>query len=433
MPETVNKANGNEVSRRETISEKWEFAGASGARLAARLDRPRSEPVAYALFAHCFTCSKDVFAVSRVSGALAAAGIAVLRFDFTGLGMSEGDFSHTDFSSNVADLISAAEELTRRAGAPKILIGHSLGGAAVLAAAPKLGSVRAVVTVGAPAGPAHVAHLFRESEDAIRREGEAEVELFGRTFTIRRQFLDDVAQQDLLAGVREMKKALLVFHAPRDEIVGIDNATEIFVAAKHPKSFISLDGADHLLTRKADAIYVAEVIAAWASRYVAEASAGTDASERIQPPAPGTVRVSETGRGLLQNRIEAGRHTFLMDEPAGLGGADSGPTPYDMLLAALGGCTAMTVRLYANRKRWPLEQAMVSLRHEKIHAEDCADCETRDTKIDRISRELAFIGDLSDDQRARLLEIADKCPVHRTLTGEIRIDSVLANPPDQSD
>jgi putative redox protein len=405
-------------------SEKLTFEGAGGERLAARLDLPAGEPRAYALFAHCFTCTKDIFAAKRIAGALAERGIAVLRFDFTGLGHSGGEFANTNFSSNVDDLVAAADYLRAARKPPELLIGHSLGGAAVLAAAARVPEAVAVATIGAPADPGHVAHMFRDATDEIAAKGEAEVELGGRRFRVKKQFLDDIAAHKLEPALGTLRKALLLFHAPRDETVSIDNAGILFAAAKHPKSFVSLDDADHLLSRKADAVYVAEVLAAWADRYL---GVGLDAVEPVAPPVaePGAVVVRERGSGRFAQEIAAGRHRLTADEPAGYGGDDSGPTPYDLLLAGLGACTTMTLRMYAERKGWPLDRAEVRLTHEKIHARDCADCETREGRIDRIDRRLTLTGDLDGEQRERLLEIADKCPVHRTLTGEIKINTEL--------
>jgi putative redox protein len=405
-------------------SERFDFPNARGERLAAVLDRPDGEARAYALLAHCFTCGKDTLAAKRMAERLTAAGLAVLRFDFTGLGGSEGEFANTTFSSNVADLVAAADHLRRVHQAPALLIGHSLGGAAVLAAAGDIAEARAVVTIAAPADPHHVTGLFKEHVEEIRARGEVEVSLAGRPFRVRREFLDDVAEQRLLDRVAHLRKALLVFHAPTDELVGIDNASRIFTAAKHPKSFVSLADADHLLSRRSDAVYVANVIAAWAERYLdaAPQAAAGDA-------APRTVMVAETGQGKFQQAITVGPHRLLADEPVSVGGLDSGPGPYDFLLAGLGACTAMTVRLYAERKAWPLERVSVVLKHGKIHAADCADCETREGMLDRIDRTITFAGELDAEQRQRLLEIADKCPVHRTLTSEIDIRTVEAPPP----
>ncbi len=402
-------------------SERVEFTGSQGDMLAARLDRPHGAPRAYALFAHCFTCSKDIFAAARIARALTAYGVAVLRFDFTGLGSSEGEFANTNVSSNVDDLVRAADFLRQREQAPAILIGHSLGGAAVLAAAARVPEAVAVATIGAPADPAHVSRLMAAQKAEIESEGEAEVVLGGRSFRIRKQFLDDLAGHKLDAAIGAMNKALLVLHSPIDETVAIDDAARIFTAAKHPKSFVSLDTADHLLTRPADAEYVAEVLAGWASRYLPAVEA---------PPAAdqGEVVVSETGDGRFAQVILAGPHRLAADEPTSVGGGDTGPTPYGLLLAALGACTSMTLRMYAERKKIPLAKTTVRLRHDKIHARDCENCETQEGRIDRIEREIVLEGRLDGAQRQRLLEIAELCPVHRTLHSEVLIESRLADP-----
>lgn len=391
------------------------FPGAHGVRLAARLDRPEGTPRAFVLFAHCFTCSKDTLAAVRISAALAAAGFAVLRFDFTGLGGSEGEFANTNFSSNIADLVAAADWLRAEHAAPRLLVGHSLGGAAVLAAAAKIPESVAVATIGAPSDPAHVARLFAPAR--AERAGEAEVELAGRRFRVRKQFLDDIAAQPQREAIARLRRALLVFHSPADTTVDISNAAEIFMAAKHPKSFVSLDRADHLLTRKEDADYVAAVLAAWASRYLPEQP------KQQAARAPGMVRVTEAGSGKFVQEVVIGPHRLIADEPASVGGNDLGPTPYELLLAGLGACTAMTLRMYAEHKKLPLEKVSVALRHEKMHAEDCATCETKEGRIDRIERVVSLDGPLDETQRARLLEIADKCPVHRTLHSEVLIET----------
>ena len=401
-------------------SEKIEFTGHSGDILAARLDLPDGAPRAFAVFAHCFTCSKDVFAAARVSQGLSTLGFAVLRFDFTGLGSSDGEFANTNFSSNVADLLAAVAYLRANYQAPALMIGHSLGGAATLAAAQEVDECKAVVTIGAPSDAAHVAHNFHAHVDEIEESGSAEVELGGRTFTIKKQFLDDIGDQKLLDGVAQLKKALLVCHAPLDETVSIGNATDIFVAAKHPKSFVSLDSADHLLRRREDAVYVADVIAAWASRYVP-----VQADPAAAPLEDGEVEVSETRTGKYTNLARTAAHSWIADEPKSVGGDDRGPGPYDLLLAGLGACTSMTLRMYANRKKWPLEKVTVRLKHGRIHADDCADCETTDGLVDEIMRTLEVEGPLDEEQRARLLEIADKCPVHKTLENEIKVRTTL--------
>lgn len=391
------------------------FPGALGAGLAARLDMPLLPPRAYALFAHCFTCSKESKAASFISAALTEHGIAVLRFDFTGLGASDGDFANTGFSSNVADLVAAADWLRANHGAPAILIGHSLGGAAVLAAAARIAESRAIVTIGAPFEPAHVKALLKSSLGEIEASGEAEVELGGRRFRIRREFLDDLDRQPQQEAIAKLRRALLVMHSPIDGTVPIDNATGIFVAARHPKSFVSLDTADHLLTRREDAHYAATVLAAWAGRFVPLADPHRIAGEA------GEVVVAETREGRFTQAIAAAGHALRADEPQSAGGLGSAPGPYDLLLAGLGACTAMTIRMYADLKKLPLDRVSVRLKHEKIHAADCADCETKEGKIDRIERVITLEGSLDEAQRHKLLEIAEKCPVHRTLHGEVKV------------
>ena len=399
-------------------SERFDFSNAAGERLAALLDSPIEPPRAYALFAHCFTCGKDIHAAKRIAEDLTALGIAVLRFDFTGLGSSEGEFGNTTFSSNVADLIAAADALRRTRRAPAILIGHSLGGAAVLAAAADVAEARAVVTIAAPCDPTHVVGLFKDRIGEIDTAGGIDVNLAGRPFRISRAFLDDVNQQRLRDRIGALHKALLVFHSPTDDIVGIENATYIFTAAKHPKSFVSLAGADHLLSRRSDATYVANVIRAWAERYLDVVDIGRDL------PSEAGVTVQETRAGRFQQEVRTGRHRFLADEPVDVGGLDSGPGPYDLVLAGLGACTSMTLRLYAERKAVPLDRVTVRLGHSRIHAVDCENCETKEGMIDRIDRVITLAGDLNEEQRIRLIEIADKCPVHRTLTSEIDIRTV---------
>ena len=380
--------------------------GGSGPALSARLDLPlRGHPRGYALFAHCFTCSKNLNAVIQVSRTLVHAGWAVLRFDFTGLGDSEGEFAETDFSSNVEDLVAAARWLEDTHRGPRLLIGHSLGGAAVLRAAAELDSVTAVATVGAPGHPEHVKRLLASDEEEIEREGKARVTLAGRTFTIRRDFLRDLEEQPMRQAIARLRRALLVMHAPRDETVGVDNAARIFDAAKHPKSFVSLDDADHLLTREEDAEFVGSVITAWAERYLPPVDAAPEHEDVV---AWGPERGFRT-------ELTVGPHVVVADEPPSLGGSDRGPTPYGYLLAGLGACTVMSLRMYADRKKWPLEQAVAQLSHEKVHARDVPGVAESAGKIDRIERKVHLRGPLSDEQRARLIEIADKCPVHRTL------------------
>jgi putative redox protein len=386
------------------------FDNGRGHELAARLDRPlRDTPRAFAVFAHCFTCSKNLSAAVNVSRALVEHGWAVLRFDFTGLGDSEGDFADTHFSSNVEDLVAACRWLGEHHEAPRLLVGHSLGGAAVLHAAASVESVAAVATVGAPSRPDHVLALLGDNLETVEREGKACVTLAGRDFTIKRSFLDDVREQAMQSAARSLRRPLLILHAPGDKVVGIDNAGQIFQAARHPKSFVSLDGADHLLSRPEDAKFAAGVIAAWADRHLPAREAAVSSSGDVT--AWGPVRGFTT-------ELTVGETSIIADEPRELGGADRGPSPYALLLSALGSCTVMTLRMYADRKGWPLQQAVCHLRHAKVHATDCEGCELEDNpkgKVDRIERRIELRGDLDDAQRQRLMEIADRCPVHRSM------------------
>ncbi|MEM1427973.1 MAG: alpha/beta fold hydrolase [Pseudomonadota bacterium] len=397
--------------------EKISFPGALGAPLAARLDRPDGPQRATALFAHCFSCSKDIAAARRISARLAAMGIAVLRFDFTGLGHSDGEFANTTFTSNVGDLKAAADWLAAQEMAPSLLIGHSLGGAAVLKAAAEIDSVRAVATIGAPFDPHHVTHNFAHALDEIEAQGKAEVTLGGRPFTIGRDFVHDTAQAELGKAIGSMKRALLVLHAPLDATVGVENASDIFMAAKHPKSFVTLDGADHLLTRAADAEYAAEVIAAWVVRYIELAP-----MEAPKGAPEGVVRSSEGDpAGFLQDIAAGPDHILIADEPKAYGGTDRGPTPYGLVSAGLAACTSMTIRMYARRKGLALEHVWVDVTHDKVHGSDAEGAEAASPKIDRFSRVVHLQGDLTAAERARLLEIADKCPVHRTLEASAEV------------
>jgi len=402
--------------------QKLTFENADGHRLAARLDLPvDGEPVASALFAHCFTCSKNLAAAGHVSRALTQAGIAVLRFDFTGLGESEGDFAEAGFGTNVNDLVDAARFMTERFEAPRIVIGHSLGGAAALVASARIPDVAAVATIGAPSSPEHVLRQLEGSLEEIQERGEAHVTLAGRRFTIRKEFLDDLDEHRMEAAIEGLDRALLILHAPLDQTVGIEHAARIFQHARHPKSFVSLDQADHLLTDPADSQYAGALIAAWAARYI-----GAPQQERKQREPTDNRIVARTGTEGFRTEILANGHSLVSDEPTSVGGSNAGPTPYDLLVAALGACTSMTLRMYADRKHLPLEEVTVRLRHAKVHAADCADCEKPASKIDQIEREIELTGALDEAQRERLLEIAERCPVHRTLESKVRIMSRLA-------
>jgi len=401
-------------------TERITFTGHDGNTLAARLDLPEGPHLGTALFAHCFTCGKDIPAARRIAGRLAAMGIAVLRFDFTGLGHSDGEFENTSFTSNVADLTAAARYLEARDMAPGLLIGHSLGGAAVLRAADTMPSVKAVATIGAPFDPDHVTHNFADALPKILEQGSAEVSLGGRPFRIGRAFVEDVQAERLAPAIAGLHRALLVMHAPRDMIVGVENATQIFSAAKHPKSFVTLDDADHLITRPQDASYAADVIGAWVARYL-------DIRQPAPPPgAPeGIVRVSEVDPdGFLQDVVHGPTHHTVADEPLTYGGTNRGMSPYGFLAAGLGACTSMTIRMYARRKKWPLTGISVDVSHDKVHAQD-ADGRSGPGKVDSFHRVINLQGPLDEEQRAKLLEIADKCPVHRTLEGTSHVTTEL--------
>lgn len=402
-------------------AKKVTFKGSLGEALAARLDAPVGAVKAFALFAHCFTCSKDVFAASRIATELAQRGIAVLRFDFTGLGASEGDFANTNFSSNVRDILAAADFLRQTFRAPGLLIGHSLGGAAVLMAADQIPEVKAVVTLGAPSDVEHVLHNFGADLERIETDGAADVTLRGRSFRIRKDFVDDARAQDVRTSIASLKKALLLLHSPTDTVVGIENARAIFEAARHPKSFVAPDGADHLLTSRSDATFAAEIIGGWASRYLDH-----DAFHDAAVEADG-VLVTESGEGRFQQLVRAGMYSFLADEPTSVGGDGSGPTPYDLLSAALGACTAMTLRIYAERKGIELGRISVRVTHSETHAADCSDCvEGTDGDLSRFDRAISFDSEPPEPTLRRLLEIADRCPVHRTLSQSSTVVTTLA-------
>ena len=394
--------------------ERVHFPSSLGQSLAARVERPRGTPRAWVLFAHCFTCSKDLKAARRISRTLSEHGFGVVRFDFTGLGESEGDFAGTDFSSNVEDLVAAAAWMRRELEAPELLVGHSLGGTAVLAAAPRIPESVAVATIGSPSDLEHLgAQLLRQAPE-LAREERAEVRLAGRTFLVGKRLVDELCEKSVTTVIQRLRRAVLVLHSPEDETVGIEHGLRIFEWARQPKSFVALEGADHLLLRSEEhARYAAGVLAVWASRFVSGEAPAHETE-------PGEVVVRGGASGLAQE-ILAGRHRLDADEPRDLGGTDGGPTPYDLLLAALGACTSMTLRLYADRKKLPLEGVEVRLRHDRIHAKDCADCEATEGMIDRIERRIAIHGPIDAEARRRLLEIADRCPVHRTLSGEVAI------------
>jgi putative redox protein len=399
---------------------RFDFVNRNGKTLSGQLELPSAKPIAYALFAHCFTCSKNVKAASQVSRRLAENGFAVLRFDFTGLGNSEGDFANSDFSSNVTDLADAADALRERQKPPSLLVGHSLGGAAALIAAGDIASVRAVATIGAPSEPAHVEHLISKTTVRTNPDGSTTIKLGGRELRIGKQFVDDLNSHRIASVLPKSGKPLLIFHSPVDSVVSIDNARELYQSAKHPKSFISVDGADHMLSNPDDADYVASSLATWAARYLPSPDYPLD----VEPVPDGAVEVNEQATSLMQ-LVRTPTHEFFADEPFNVGGKDRGPNPYELLLASLGACTSMTLRLYANRKKWPLKSISVRLAHSRVHAVDCESCDSKDGRIDRINKTITVSGDLDNTQLARLAEIADRCPVHRTLINEKQIVSRL--------
>ena len=389
--------------------------------LAGRLELPKNRhPHNFAILAHCFTCSKNLLTITNLSEALTEAGFGVLRFDFTGLGESDGDFENTNFSGNVDDLLVAADWVKENYMAPTLLIGHSLGGAAVIFAAGKIESVKAVAVINAPSSPEHVKHLLKNSAEEIIENGKAIVNLGGTQFTIKKQFLDDLENKPLTKIVNEFDKALLILHSPQDHTVSIDNAEEIFKAARHPKSFISLDGADHLLSEEKDSLYAGKVIASWAERYIA-------IPEFVEPASKSEVTASLNGDDKFTSFLKLGDHNFIADEPKSFGGYNFGPTPYHYLSAALAACTAMTIQMYAQRKKWQVDNVTVHINYNKEHALDCENCGEDAAKIDTLKKEIAFEGALSAEQKTKLMEIADKCPVHKTLLSEIQIISSLKN------
>lgn len=399
-------------------SQKINFQNKAGESLAARLELPANQlPHTYAIFAHCFTCNKNLTAVRNISRALNMKGIAVLRFDFTGLGESEGEFADTNFTSNIEDLVQAAQYLTEHYQAPEIMIGHSLGGAATICAAKQLEAVKAVVTVGAPFKAAHVSHLFENSLDEIENSGEALVKIGGRQLKIKKQFLDNLDNQINAEHIKNLGKALLIMHSPQDRTVEIENAAKIYKAAMHPKSFITLDGADHLLSKKADSLYAGELIATWAKRYI-------DLPEKSDLKAEKQVAIRLGSEGFT-TEVMVRQHSLTADEPESVGGNDFGPTPYELVAAGLGACTAMTMQMYARRKKWDLKEVTVHLQHYKDYAEDLANMDNDKSKIDHFDRNIIVEGDLTEEQKQRLLNIADKCPVHRTLHSDIKVNTKI--------
>jgi len=399
--------------------QKITFQNKEGETIVGRLEMPADRhPHNYAIFAHCFTCNKNLLAVKNISRALTANGFAVLRFDFTGLGESEGDFENTNFSGNVSDLVAAAHYLEKTYDAPTLLVGHSLGGTAALFAAAEITSIKAVATIGAPSNPIHVKHLFKSTIPEIKASGKAVVNLSGRDFTIKKQFLDDLEHKSLAVVVKNMRKPILILHSPQDEIVGIKNAEEIYIAAHHPKSFVSLDGADHLLMKKEDSSYAGQLIAGWSKRYLPVPKEGDLKTEH-------NVVASLDADDGFTTAMKVGNHFMTADEPISFGGNDYGPSPYELVSAGLSACTAMTIQMYAKRKEWHLDNVQVHTSYSKSHAQDCKNCETDNAKLDTFKREIIISGSLDDKQKSRILQIADKCPVHKTLHSTVQIITEL--------
>lgn len=401
------------------------FENEKGLQLSGVLHKPSfGKPIAYALFAHCFTCTKNIKAAVHIADALSQKGIAVLRFDFTGLGQSEGEFSDSNFSSNMADLMAASNFLTEKHQAPEILIGHSLGGTAILAAAKNIDSAKAVATIGSPADAAHILHLFSENREQLEQDGESDVNIGGRSFKVRKSFIDDVNAQDVKARIGGLRKALLVMHSPHDAIVNIDQASEIFMNAKHPKSFVTLDNADHLLSHKEDSRYAANVLAAWASRYIDH----RETRERIFPEYErGVTHVRAAKKEGFLCTVNSNGHLMLGDEPLNYGGSNLGAAPFDFMATALGTCTAMTLNMYARHKQLPVDYVEVATRHQKISAEDCEFCKTKKGKVDQFERVIKITGDITPEQKARMVQIADRCPVHKSFHSEIVVTTRLAD------
>jgi putative redox protein len=397
--------------------EKVTFPGSQGGELSGHLNLPADQKAhTYVVFAHCFTCNKNFNAVKNIALGLTQYGFAVLSFDFTGLGASEGDFSDTNFSSNLEDLLAACDFLSQNYKAPELLVGHSLGGAAVLLAAGKIKSVKAVATIGAPSHPDHVLHLIKDKIEDVKEKGVAEVNIGGRPFKIKSQFIDDLKKDNESKGLENLRKAVMILHSPQDKIVDISNAKDIYLKAHHPKSFVSLDGADHLLQNAKDSIYAGQIIAVWADRYLEN----TEDSE-LETDAQ-TVAAIGGEEDQLTTQIVTEGHHIIADEPEDIGGNNYGPTPYGLLTSSLAACTAITLRMYANHKKWPVEEVLVHVNHEQRHDKDVK-AGKDDAKISFFDREIEIKGDLTKDQIEKMISIANRCPVHQTLESEIKVET----------
>jgi uncharacterized OsmC-like protein/alpha/beta superfamily hydrolase len=396
-------------------NKKVSFKNRYGETLEGVMDLPFTESIyAYAVFAHCFTCGKNLFAASQISRSLALKGIAVLRFDFTGVGESEGAFEDTNFTTNVTDIEDAAKYLEENYEAPSLAIGHSLGGAAVLFSAQKIPSIEAIVTIAAPSSPDHIVHLFRNSKEEINKEGQATMMIGGREVTIKKQFIEDVKSLSMQDLLRDLHKPILIMHSPSDSVVAINNAAEIYTSANHPKSFVSIDGADHLVKKQKDAEYVSSIIASWATRYL-EPKATAQSESQVD---------AWLNNDKFTTEVVARNHSLIVDEPLGAGGNDLGPTPYELLSAALATCTAMTLKMYAERKKWELGGLKVMVAHGRNHAEDCKQCEDDSKLLENFKRTIVFDDAVDAEQQKRLLQIADRCPVHKTLSSKSKIDTI---------
>jgi putative redox protein len=402
-------------------STKLKIENKNGLALQAHLELPANQkPNYYAIFAHCFTCSSTLSAVKNISRALTSHGFGVLRFDFTGLGKSEGEFADSHFSANVADLIAVSDYMQLHYKAPSLLVGHSLGGAAVITAGAELENIKAIATIGAPSSVDHVTHLFSHGINEVKEKGEAQVHIGGRPFTINKDFIENFDKTDLPAIVKNLRKPILVMHSPTDTIVGIKNAEEIYHNAHHPKSFITLDGADHLLSNSKDSVYAGNMIGTWAQRYFE-----TVENEMLETKGEQLVGHLNLLEDNFTTTIQTKNHNLIADEPASIGGDDFGPSPYDYLSAGLAACTVMTLKMYAQRKKWDLQEVFVYITYSKKHSDDLMIEVDTPTRFDHLQKKLKFIGNLDDKQKQRLKEIASKCPVHKTLQSEVLIDTEL--------
>lgn len=402
-------------------STRLNIQNSKGFQLQAYLELPANQkPKNYAIFAHCFTCNSTLKPVKNISRALTLHGFGVVRFDFTGLGKSEGEFADSYFSANVDDLLAVSDYMKQHYQAPTLLVGHSLGGAAVIVAASKLASVKAVATIGAPATTEHVKKHFSHHVQEIAAKGDVEVNIGGRPFKISQEFVDDFDKTDLPEITKNLRKPILIMHAPFDKVVGIDNAHQLYQAAHHPKSFISLNDADHLLLESKDSIYVGNMIGTWVQGYFE-----TEDNEMLDIEGEQLVAHLNLTEDNFTTSIQTANHSFNADEPESVGGDDFGPSPYDFLSAALASCTVMTLKIYAERRKWDLQEVYAYITYSRKHSVDLQEDIEKTTKIDHLLKKLKFIGNLDESQKLKLKEIASKCPVHKTLLSDITIETEL--------